>query len=268
MKILMTTPTYFEVKDVKNDFMEGKIGTVDTVKAINQWQALYYTFRDLGIDVELLTGTEGLEDMCFSANCGIVIGDTFLASNMKHDARKKETQHYITWFIEQGYNVDTYFIDNDIAFEGGGDAIFSSDKKTLYGGYGHRTDKEAYDYIEKTYNIVVVPLYLASDDFYHLDTCFHPLDDDTLLFVPAAFVPATSAKIESLFKRTIQVPVNRARTYLAGNCFSVRKKHVVLQRGDEETVAQLRKYGFEPVEVNLSEFSKSGGNVTCLKCDI
>jgi N-dimethylarginine dimethylaminohydrolase len=39
----------------------------------------------------------------------------------------------------------------------------------------------------------------------------------------------------------------------------------VLQKGSASACADLRRLGFKPVEVDTSEFMKSGGSVFCMK---
>ena len=67
-RILMCRPTYFEVKDAKNEFMSGNIGGVDKSKAQSQWSELKKAFENCGFPVELIEPGADLEDMVFTAN--------------------------------------------------------------------------------------------------------------------------------------------------------------------------------------------------------
>lgn len=44
--ILMITPKYFDVVDVKNPYMKGQIGNVKTQLARQQWNNLYAVFEN------------------------------------------------------------------------------------------------------------------------------------------------------------------------------------------------------------------------------
>jgi len=61
------------------------------------------------------------------------------------------------------------------------------------------------------------------------------------------------------------VPEKEASGKMACNAASFFGKTVVIQKGAETTVGKLRTSGFEVIEVETSEFMKSGGSVYCLK---
>ena len=74
--------------------------------------------------------------------------------------------------------------------------------------------------------------------------------------------------IESLFSRIIDVGEKDAMQMMACNATAFNGRHVVLQEGAEDTNRQLRDLGFEVIEVETSEFLKSGGSVYCMKMEI
>ncbi len=64
---LMCKPTHFTVSYRINPWMEPANPT-DTQLAVDQWQALYDTYLDLGHEVQLIDPVEGLPDMVYTAN--------------------------------------------------------------------------------------------------------------------------------------------------------------------------------------------------------
>jgi len=71
-------------------------------------------------------------------------------------------------------------------------------------GYGHRSTLEATRYISRWLAVEVLPLKLVDSRFYHLDTCFCPLENGYIMYYPAAFdqesqslITQTSARIPS-----------------------------------------------------------------------
>ena len=104
----MCPPNHFEVRDVKNFFMEGHVGTTNKALAMEQWQKLHRLMKALGFHIDLIDPVPGLEDMTFSANSGIVWQEPgqnryFLSSNMVHRNRQRELPYYKKWFSENEY---------------------------------------------------------------------------------------------------------------------------------------------------------------------
>lgn len=270
--VLMCTPEYFDVIDVKNFFMQKSVGRVDRAKAVAQWENLRATLQKLGREVKIIFGAPGVEDMVFAANSGIAwqgkggTRPSFLASSMFHESRRRETPFYEAWFAKSG--LETHRLKNGTVFEGGGDAIWYPGKMLLFGGYGHRTTLAAYEEISKRFGFPVIALRLASKEFYHLDTCLCILNERTILYCPAAFDREGNVMLHALFPKRITFTKAQGKEYFTGNAFAVDGRHVVLQKGDKTTVGKLREAGLQPVEVDMSEYIKSGGNVTCAKLDI
>ena len=71
-RYLMCRPEHFTVSYSINPWMEPSRPT-DTNLALQQWQSLYDTYRQLGHDIELIDHVEGLPDMVYTANGGSVI---------------------------------------------------------------------------------------------------------------------------------------------------------------------------------------------------
>ena len=81
--------------------------------------------------------------------------------------------------------------------EGAGDCIWDADRKLFWAGYGPRSSKGSLAVIARTFGEEVVGLELASDRYYHLDTCFCPLAGGKVLYYPAAFTPEALATIHA-----------------------------------------------------------------------
>jgi N-dimethylarginine dimethylaminohydrolase len=262
--VLLCPPDHFDVVDVKNAFMRGQAGKVDRARARQQWEELAATFRAIGLSVDALTPTPGCEDMVFCANpsfTGLNRHGKRVAvlSLMKHPSRQREVAAHREWFLSHGYDV----IESPVLFEGGGDAVWHPGKRVLWGGHGQRSVPEAYPFLAMVFGVEAVPLELKTD-FYHLDTCFCPLDGKTLLCYPKAFTRAALALIKERFPRLVEATEADARDRFACNA-AVFGKHVVIQRGSTALEEKLRKLGFEVHPVETSEFLKSGGSVYCLK---
>jgi N-dimethylarginine dimethylaminohydrolase len=265
----MCAPTYFEVKDVKNAFMEGNLGKVNFQLAQQQWQELKVAFEKLGKMVCIIEPVVGLEDMVFTANQVLPGLDNeskpyVLLSHMRHESRKKEVPFFRHWFESKGYKI-LELESKNLLFEGQGDGIWHPGKKMLWGGYGHRTSLDAYYEIAKILDIQIIALELPTNNFYHLDTCFCPLDSQTVLIYSEAFTSEGLNLIRHFFPRVIEVTNEDACKSFACNAHVIDYKYVVIQKGATQTIKQLQSLGFEIIECETSEFIKSGGSIFCMK---
>ncbi len=266
-KILMCRPTYFDVRDAKNEFMANNIGGVDKAKAQQQWEELKETFGRCGFPVELIEPGQGLEDMVFTANQVLPALDRseqplVVLSHMTHESRRVEIPHFEKWFREENYQI--LHLPSDCGrFEGQGDAIWHPERKLLWAGYGQRTDEFSCDAVGLLLDVPVIKLRLISSKFYHLDTAFCALSEDSVMIYPPAFDEAGLALIRHYFKNIIEVVESDANNF-ACNALALNR-YVVLQKGSSRSCGSLRQLGFEPVEVETSEFMKSGGSVFCMK---
>lgn len=269
-RVLMTAPTFFDVQYVINPHMEGHIGNVDVEEATEQWRLLGEAYRSLGIEPSSLAGVEKQPDMVFCANQTLPYYNPrsgergVVLSHMHAGERRDEVEHYAHYFESLGYHVHR-LPDKLGDFEGMGDALWHPRRYLLWGGYGFRTSNATYDHIADALNVRVAALSLSDPDFYHLDTCLSMLDERSALYFPGAFDEPGLALLRHFFDRLIEAPEREARELFACNAHCPDGEHVLIQRGSDETVKRLRRAGFTPVELNTSEFMKSGGSVFCMK---
>lgn len=271
--VLMCPPTHFTVQSVQNPFMHGKVGTVDKDLAQKQWQELKDIYTRLGCEVKTVEPVENLEDMVFAANQVLPgideNGHLFaLLGEMRHEKRRQEVPWYRQWFLANGYRVLTLADGLEAnapipRFEAQGDAVWHPSRKLLWGGFGSRTDKDAYPVINKLLNVPVILLKLNDERFYHLDTCFCAIDENSVMIYEGAFDKAGLELIKRFFKNVISVSEKDALNF-ALNAVPIGD-NVILQKGSTNTVEDLKSHGFTPIEVDTSEFMKSGGSVFCMK---
>jgi N-dimethylarginine dimethylaminohydrolase len=269
-RVLMVSPDYFRVDYAINPYMrdsEANLQSIDSARAKQQWQNLKQTFTDLGLSVEVLPGQPDFPDMVFCANTCLPFLDHFekmhlVLSRIPNEQRRGEVDFMRAWAQEN--RIKNYTV-TDFDFDGGGDAIWNFEKRELWGGYGFRSDRRAYDQIDKICPWKIQRVKLVDPRFYHLDTAFACLRADTVAYVPEAFDEPSRQLIESRFPNRLIIDVHEAQNHFAANCVSVDGRHVVLQKGFTRFVDQLRQSGFIPVETDVSEFLKSGGATFCMK---
>lgn len=270
-RVVLTTPTYFEVEYVINPHMSENVGAVNRQVAFQQWKAIRATYTALDTEPVVLNGQSGLPDMVFCANQTLPYYDPkadtsgVVLSRMHSEHREGEVPYYESFFENQGYTVQRLPDDLDADFEGMGDALWHPGRHLLWGGYGYRTSPDAYEALSDLLDVPVVLLRLVDPDYYHLDTCLCPLDGEHALIASQAFNEDGRALIDELFDHVIEVPDEEARHQFACNAHTPDGQHVLIQEGCQRTVDLLREHDFVPVELDTSEFLKAGGSVFCMK---
>lgn len=275
-RVLMCSPDYFDIVDVKNVHMEGNIGSTDKMAVNAQWEGLksiYDNLQQQGIlkEVAVVPGADGCEDMVFCANQTFPWkmedgSEVVVMSKMRHESRRREVPHFEAFFKNKGFN-PLHFSEVEM-FEGMGDVIPHTGKRLLYGGYGHRTTSAAYEELAIMLDTPVVALELINSKFYHLDTCFVPLSTDSVMLCKEAFTQEGLEMIQTLFKNVHYIPEDEAEDFFSLNAHAFIAngvKTAILQKGSTITVNVLKQEGYNVVEIDTSEFMKSGGSVFCMK---
>ena len=260
-RYLMCAPTYFDVAYVINPWMQGNVGEASADRAAEQWQALHDAIAREA-KVELVRAQPGLPDLPFTANASLILDDTVVLSRFLYPERQGEEIHFERWFYEHGFAV--LKLPSTIPFEGAGDALLDRHQPILWMGHGHRSSLQSARYIARWLDIEVLTLKLADARFYHLDTCFCPLEGGYLMYYPPGFDAASQALIAERVPEALRIPVaEEDALHFACNSVNIGKT-VILNRAGEELQAKLGRAGFKVVESPLDEFMKAGGSAKCL----
>ncbi|KAF1048309.1 MAG: hypothetical protein GAK35_00334 [Herbaspirillum frisingense] len=258
---LMCPPEHYEVSYVINPWMEGNVAHADLSLAARQWRTLREGIARVA-EVREMPSASGVPDMVFTANGGLVLADTVVLSHFRHAERQPEEPRFRAWFEAQGLRVLT--MPDDVPFEGAGDALLDRESELLWMGYGHRTGVRAAPLIAGWLDIEVQSLQLVDPRFYHLDTCFCPLEGGYLMVYLPAFDAASQKAITSRVAphRLIAVGEEDALHFACNTVNAGR--HVFLNHASATLRAQLEGKGFEVHVTPLSEFMKAGGAAKCL----
>lgn len=256
-RILMCPPDYFGIEYEINPWMSRAHGSSGEL-AHRQWRQLYETLCGLGVQVELMKPQQGLPDLVFTANAGLIFQNHFYSSRFRHEVRARETPHFDSWFAEHGFAVE--HLPEGMYFEGAGDALFCGPK--LFAGYRIRSDVRGHQHLGTVLGRQVLPLELINSRFYHLDTCFCPLAPGEAIYYPAAFDAYGRKVLETHIPKLL--PVVEPEAHRFGCNAVVVGKTVITNSRCERLAADLRSCGYEPVAVELDEFLKAGGSAKCL----
>ena len=255
----MTAPTFFAVEYAINPWMDTSTA-VDTHVAMNQWEALRQTYKELGHTVELVEPVAGLPDMVYAANGGLLVNGKAVVARFAYPQRAGESLAYAEWMARHGFDpAETRHVN-----EGQGDLLVVG--SIVLAGYGFRTERQAHAEIAAQVRMPVVSLELVDPRFYHLDTALAVLDDTTIAYYPPAFSVLARARLLELFPDAIEVA--SADAYVLGLNAVSDGLNVVLPAAATGFAKQLREVGFRPIGVDLSELLKGGGSVKCCTLEV
>jgi N-dimethylarginine dimethylaminohydrolase len=257
--VLMCRPEYFRVSYRINPWMHPENPT-DTPKALAQWTALYETYQRLGFTVHLIDPVEGLPDMVYAANGGLVVDGVAYSAKFRHSERGPEADHYATWLASYGFTTANSMEVN----EGEGDFLPVGGR--ILAAHGFRSDLSSHKELRDVFGTEVVSLKLVRPDFYHLDTALAVLDDDTISYLPSAFDEPSQEILADLFPDAI-IADEKDAAWLGLNLFSDGRS-VVMASQATGLADSIRARGFRVFGVDMSELLLGGGGVKCCTLEL
>ena len=255
-RVLLCKPTHYSVEYIINPWMEP--GSVDTSKAMDQWRSLVQVYKSLGIQVDVIDQVEGQPDMVFAADQGIVQGNQVLLSNFRCKERQGESRHYAQWFKENKFEL--LEIKRNEYFEGGGECLPWKD--IYFIGTGFRSIHSSIHYMEKKLKKKIVELELINERFYHLDTCLFPINNEIVFYYEKGFSKKSLIVLKKMIPHFVAMTDEEATAFCSNSIVTGNK--VVCHKSPSTFKEKLKVYGYETIELDVSEFLKAGGGVHCL----
>ena len=255
--ILMCPPDFYGIEYEINAWMNRE-RPADAAEAAEQWHGLRDVLEGIGARIQCMAPVETLPDLVFTANAALIFEDRAILSRFRPRERRPEQERYADWL--RGFGFDVTELPEDAFFEGAGDALFCGD--TLWAGYRMRSAAKTLQALGEKLGVRVIPLELMDPYFYHLDTCFCPLDADTAIYYPAAFDDYGRRVLHDAIPRLIEISDDEARAFAANAV--VVGEHVVTNEGCAGLHESLAEIGFVPIATPLDEFTKAGGSAKCL----
>jgi N-dimethylarginine dimethylaminohydrolase len=269
---LMTDPGHYDVCYQINPWMQPKAWKAKGAAAcLNEAKtassALKAALVAAGARVETVGAVKDLPDLVFPANAAVVLDGRVLLARFRHPERQGEEAIFREVFCrlkKRGLVQDIVDLPEGLFHEGAGDCIWDKDRKLFWAGYGPRSSRGSLAIIQGVFGQEVVPLELASDRFYHLDTCFCPLAGGKVLYFPEAFTPKGLAEIRARVpeRQRIEATAEEAAAFCV-NAVNIDAK-VIMARAPDSLKKKLRARGYTVVEIGLDPFILSGGAAYCM----
>ncbi|MBL8770825.1 MAG: amidinotransferase [Phenylobacterium sp.] len=265
---LMTDPGCYDVSYRINPWMKPDAWTQAQARAACEGSRdLRRALESAGARVETVGAVRGLPDLVFPANAAVVLDGRVLLARFRHPERQGEEPVFRAAFQKlkaRGLVREVLDLPDGLFHEGAGDAIWDADRRLFWCGYGPRSSKGAIAVVRRTFGQETVALELASDRFYHLDTCFCPLAGGKVLYYPAAFTPAALATLRARVAEPDRIEATDEEA--AAFCVNAVNlgPRVVMARAPESLRAKLQARGYALTEVDLGPFILSGGAAYCM----
>jgi len=271
-QVLVCPPNYFFAAEEKINYKINpwmKHGTLINLKrAMAQWMVLCNELEKAGCVLNKISPQQGLSDFVFTANHAFVSDGTALLSRFRHNERRQEEPHIKQWFLNRYARAlicRIAFMPDDFSFEGQGDAFLM--RNIIFAGYGDRkhfrTDKESHDILRAVFGKEVVSLRLIEPRFYHLDTCFRPINTEVAIYVPDAFDTDSRYSIEKHVPSPLPISKRDALKFIC-NAIPIGKRIIFGAEPSVKLAKELFSLGFTIVVTELDEFFKVGGSAQCL----
>lgn len=260
MKILMCRPDHYAIKYEINPWMSIKHQT-HLATALAQWETLYQNIDDCGATILLVPQAPDCPDMTFTANAGLLLNDRIILSHFKFKERQLEAPHFESWFTQAGFHVVNRVNDQSPSayFEGAGDALLAGD--ALFAGYGFRTNRSFYQTSGFFNADKLIYCELVNPYFYHIDTCFCPLNETLAIWHKDAFSPEAQ---KNMLKHIELIDVNTEEAKKFACNAVVIDQHVILPKGCPELTSTLESRGYQVRACDMTEYLKAGGACKCL----
>jgi len=274
---ITVSPDTFELtksQDNQNPYIDISI-RVNTNRAKEQHDEL---LEELDQNVHYRIRTKShIPDMVFVASLGLSLPRlpeaVVVLPNMVFDSRKRELKYAKGIF--EDLHIKTYALPTKAPFEGQGETKWFDGGELLVVGYGFRSTKqtvtdlrtlltEIYD----SYGVKppkVVGVKLRSPDFYHLDMAMMAYSPTGAILQERAFTQST---VDRLKREIGTITVIETDDRFALNVIIEPTKIICHTLTDPIRALFEKITGLPVVQVETSEFEKSGGSVRCLVFDV
>ena len=269
--ILLVDPAHFDVSYVINPWMKPGAWAEDPEGhrhgARVSFDALRHALVEAGAEVSVIDGVAGQPDMVFPANAAVVLDGRALVARFACAERQGEERPYfeaLEWYRDRGILREVAMLPEGVFQEGAGDAIWDLGRQFFWAGHGQRSVFEATHELAAFFGKRVVPLELATDQFYHLDTCFCPLSGGEVLFYPPAFTHEALETIHAHVspEQRLVASAEDAAAFCV-NAVNIGRT-VVMARAPDHVRGLLEGCGYAVVDVDLDPFILSGGGAYCM----
>ena len=235
-------------KNFANGITKSTLGAPSYEKALEQHNAYVEALKKCGLEVTVLEADERFPDGCFVEDTAVVFEEAAITTKPGEIARlgeEEETTNVLSMFKEMESIVLPGNVD-------GGDIMRVENH--FYIGMSHRTNKvgaeqltailEKYGYTAST-----IPV----ESVLHLKTGITYLGNNQYIAVDEFVEKFSSAKV---------IKLDKEEEYSA-NCLLIND-YLLIPKGFPKSKKQILDLGYNILEIEMTEFAKMDGGLTCL----
>ena len=213
--------------------------------ALQQHKDYVKALEEVGGHIEYLPSQENSPDATFVEDAAIILNDKALLCPMKELSRQTEVESIAKTLKPR---IECVNMDPPATLDGG-DVMMTPD--TIFVGISKRTNINAVKALEKLTPKKVIPVVVKKG--LHLKSAVTYLGNNLLVI--------DSSRIEtSNLKQFEWINVNHS---YSANCLALGD-HVLMPSGFPDVHEKIISSGFKAVELEMSEFEKADGAITCL----
>jgi len=249
----MSTVKYAVVRPVPDSYdhcVRTNAEKIDVTLAKSQHSEYCRALQKLGLELIWIRGDNTLPDSCFVEDTAVVFGEKAVICNMKTNSRVKEVVG-VAKVLEK--LKETYYIKPPATIDGG-DVLKIEDK--VFVGLSARTNIHAIRQLRKILensNFEIVPV--TVHNVLHLKSACTYLGNNCVIVSKGHFDT-------DILRDCKKIVVARGEGYVA-DCLAINGT-VLMVKGFPKTKKLVEKEGFFVKELEMSEFRKGDGALTCL----
>jgi len=239
-------------KSLINGLTDSKhLGVPNYSQAIIQHQAYVEALQFCGLEVTVLEPCEGYPDSTFVEDVALITPNCVIMTRPGAESRRGEVEQMMTVLKSQFKNLETIEAPGTIE---AGDIMMVGDH--FYIGLSDRTNIQG---ANQLIDLLIKYGYTGSTvelkDVLHLKTGLSYLENDMLVI-------CGEFKSDPIFSEFEQIEIPESESY-AANCIWVND-NVIIPTGYPMTKDKISSTGYNVLEVDVSEFKKLDGGLSCL----
>lgn len=238
-------------KNFQDGLTTSNLGEPNYIKATKQHSNYVKALKKCGIDLITLRTDERFPDSTFVEDTAIVNEDLAVITNLGAPSRRGEEGEIKNVLEKYFDNIES--IENPGTLEGGD--VLRIENEYLV-GLSSRTNREGAKQFENIlkkygYSCALIPL----TKFLHLKTGVSYIGDNNLI---------VSGELSGnpIFKNYNLIKVEEDESY-ASNCIRINN-YVLIAEGFKKFKNTIKSLGYKILEIDVSEFRKMDGGLSCL----
>jgi N-dimethylarginine dimethylaminohydrolase len=280
-RILIEPSTFEIVPSIKteNPYMD-LTHPLDKSKVFQSFRELVDAIKP-SLTVCKIPDTAKVPDIVFLASAGLSLPrlpePVVILPWMKYAHRRAELPYMRAIFQTLGVRVVEFPGDMSAPFEGQPDAKWFHEGKTLLCGYGYRSTRKTFHILETLLNDIythygveppVVHCFQKQHfDFYHLDIGMLEFNQRSCIIQSHLFSKEDKARLRHVLGAK-NVHIFRSADLFALNAVDCGP-YIICHKLNRDDATYLRSRTYKKlIQIDMSEFQKSGGSVRCLVFDI